>query len=110
VAANLATAAAGLFESQALVVTTLVMARPSVMARLAEKGMSIMFTIQGAFASYLEAEKRLGRVAPDADVDAVVLALLASAHHLCILHRESVSDPKIEVQRIAEVLVAGIGP
>jgi len=109
VATNLATAAAGLFDSRALAVATLVMARPSVMTRVhGHRHTPAMFTVQQVFVSYLEAEQRLGRVRPDADVETAVLALLATAHHLCIMHAGSVPDPLPAVRRVADLLVAAV--
>jgi len=109
VAANLATAAAGLFDSRALAVATLVMARPSVMTRVhGHRHTPAMFAVQQVFVSYLEAEQRLGRVRADADIETVVLALLSTAHHLCIMHSNSIPDPLPAVRRVADVLVTAI--
>jgi hypothetical protein len=67
--------------------------------------------LRRAFADYLAAEQRLGRVTPDADTDALATALIATIHHLLLLlsHTRK-ADPRRELRRVINALVAGITP
>jgi hypothetical protein len=73
---------------------------------LSERGGSVL---RRAVAEYLEAEKRLGRVRPDADTDALATALIATVHHLLLLHGRK-EDPRRDLRRIVTELGAGITP
>jgi AcrR family transcriptional regulator len=114
VAHNLTDAAASLFGSNALALTTVVMSRPSLAARIHEKanhaGSPKLPDLERIVATYLNAEKELGRVAADADTEAAALALLATAHHLFITHRTSTPDPHQRLRRVVDILIAGTVP
>jgi AcrR family transcriptional regulator len=91
VAGNLTEAA----TSMAPVITlmyNLVISRPSLARRLQEllHGSELsLLTLEGAFAGYLEAEKREGRVAAGVDAPALSIVLVGAVHHLLMTGRLS---------------------
>jgi AcrR family transcriptional regulator len=111
VAQNLAdTALAVAPEAAALM--NLVHARWSVAANLrrpAQGHGARLLELEQTFADYLEAERRLGRVAADADTTAVATALVGTLHQLAI---SSLNAPELEdqVRRVVNVIVRGILP
>lgn len=46
-----------------------------------------LHTIEAAFAAYLDAEKRLGWVAADADTQTLAFVVIAAVHHLFVTGR-----------------------
>jgi AcrR family transcriptional regulator len=106
VAENLAAAATDLFASEVATITTLVMTRPAVRARVHEGDHGSLLDLAPGFVAYLSAEQRLGRVDPAADLHAAVLALLSAAHQIFHL----IPEPRGELRRVAEVIAAGISP
>lgn len=82
---NLTDAASELFGSGALNVSALMGSRPVLFARVQEllndsdEGFD---RLQRSFANYLEAERKLGRVADDTDSQMQAFHLIASVHHL----------------------------
>jgi hypothetical protein len=64
--------------------------------------------IEAGFASYLEAEKHVGRIAADADTQTLALAVIGTVHHL--LSRGQAEDPDLhdQVGRIIKALLAGV--
>jgi AcrR family transcriptional regulator len=87
---NLTEAASAMAPALALMFN-LVMSRPSLAHRLqALVGAGdepSLLTVEGAFAAYLEAEKREGRVAPGVDAPALSIALVGAVHHLLMTGR-----------------------
>jgi AcrR family transcriptional regulator len=81
---NLADAAVALFGRSAITISSLVVSRPDVAQRLLEEGTAapVLHEIEAAFAEYLAAEQRLGRIAAGTDTRTLVFTVFASAHHL----------------------------
>jgi AcrR family transcriptional regulator len=117
VAGNLAAAGGALFESNLLSLLSLVTLRPGSIGKgpRRRKNQTEGSVLRRAFADYLAAEQRLGRVTPDADTDALATALIATIHHLLLLlllllsHTRK-ADPRRELRRVINALVAGITP
>jgi hypothetical protein len=65
--------------------------------------------LRRAFAEYLDAERRLGRVTRDADTDALATALIATIHHLLLTHSRK-HDPRRDLRRVINAVIAGITP
>jgi AcrR family transcriptional regulator len=90
VVGNLTEAASAMAPALTLMFN-LVMSRPSLAQRLrALAGAGdepSLVNLEGAFAAYLEAEKREGRVAPGVDTSALSIALVGAVHHLLMTGR-----------------------
>lgn len=87
VAANLIEGGRLFAGSPALAVVALIQTRPGIMTRLLaalEAGRPGLPAIEHAFAAYLEAEQKLGRVDPAADPRAVAVTLVGALHHAAV--------------------------
>ena len=86
VAGNLSEALLALFGpgSHVPVITGIVTSRPSLIPRLhqALEDTSAFSAIEGSLAAYIEAEQRLGRLAPSAGPATEAAILLGAVHHL----------------------------
>jgi len=113
VVGNLTDAALAVFGSNAPALISLVTSRPSLMLRLQQSvaaGAPNLQTIEEVFAAYLNAEKRLGRIAAAADTGILALALVGTIHHLFVTSHASGPDPRRRVRRIVAALVADVAP
>ena len=113
VAGNLTSAALALFGSNALALMNLAATRPQLAmavehATAADSGG--LGDVERHFAAYLDAEKKLGRIAPDADTQSHAFALLGSVHHLAMTNPAGLPDLPGRVRRIVTALVAGMRP
>ena len=66
--------------------------------------------VEEYFAAYLDAEKELGRIAPDTDTQTHAFALLGSVHHLAMTNPAGPPDLPDRIRRIVTALVAGMQP
>ncbi|MEW2356246.1 TetR/AcrR family transcriptional regulator [Spirillospora sp. NPDC029432] len=85
VAGNLAGALTALFGSVAVAIVALITFRDELRARLRETrpaGIPILTEATVMIADYLTAERDLGRLAPDADIDALAPTLIGAGHLL----------------------------
>jgi AcrR family transcriptional regulator len=85
VVANLTDASASLFGPGILASANLMMSRPSLSGPVREalgSGESVLRDVEAAFAAYLDAETRLGRIKPSADAEMLAFTLVGSVHHL----------------------------
>ena len=108
---NLADAALSVFGSDASHIATLVMARPGLMKQLEltnSPGMATFKSIEDAFMDYLNAEKRIGRIVPDADTRTIALTLVGTVHHLFMTGRGGHSDLRKQVRRVVRELMVGV--
>jgi AcrR family transcriptional regulator len=81
VAGNLTSALTGLFGSAAVAIVPLVISREGLRTRLRESwpaGVPVITQAAEIIADYLRAERDLGRVAADADVDTLAVMLIAT--------------------------------
>jgi hypothetical protein len=60
-------------------------------------------------ASYLSAERDLGRIAPEADVDTLAPTLIG-AGHLLFAGRDGLPPDAAEVRKVVAAVLAGAGP
>jgi AcrR family transcriptional regulator len=107
---NLADALTELFESIALGILGLVISRDALRARLRETtpfGLPVLTEAAGMLASYLAAERELGRIAADADVDTLAPTLIG-AGHLLFADREGVPPDAEAVRRTVATVVDGV--
>ncbi|MFL4497594.1 hypothetical protein ACJ6WD_41110 [Streptomyces sp. VTCC 41912] len=65
--------------------------------------------MQEAITDYLDAERRLGRLAPDTDTGAVALALVGTVHHLLMTGWAGAPDPRGQAERLVTMLVGPAG-
>lgn len=85
VAGNLTVALTALFSSVAVAIVGLVISRDELRARLRQvtpTGVPLLTEAAATVASYLAAERELGRIAADADVDTLAPTLIGAAHLL----------------------------
>lgn len=64
--------------------------------------------IERHFTTYLDAEKKLGRIGPGADTETLAFTLLGTAHHLVITRRDDAPGLQRQLQRIVAALVTGM--
>ncbi|MFC9161028.1 TetR/AcrR family transcriptional regulator [Streptomyces fungicidicus] len=110
VARNLEAVALALFDSGGPALSGLAMTRPAAALRIREalEGGAPGFTaIQEAITGYLQAERRLGRVAETVDPGTVALAVVGTAHHLLMTNWPGAPDPRPSMKRVVTALVAG---
>ncbi|MEV5977759.1 TetR/AcrR family transcriptional regulator [Streptomyces sp. NPDC052114] len=101
-----------LFGSVALAILGLVTARDTLRARLRATtpvGLPVLTEAGTALTAYLTAERDLGRLTPDADVDTLALTLIGSGH-LLFAGREGARPPADEVRRVVGTVLAGVLP
>jgi len=112
VTGNLTDATLTLFSSNALTLMNLVAARPDLGPAIehATPAGGGLGDVEKQFAAYLDAEKELGRIAPDTDTQTHAFALLGSVHHLAMTNPAGPPDLPDRIRRIVTALVAGMQP
>ncbi|GAA2796038.1 TetR family transcriptional regulator [Kitasatospora sp. CM 4170] len=109
VADHLTDALTGLFGSVAIAVVGLVTSRDELRARLREArptGVPVLTDAANAIAAYLVAERSLGRLAPDADVDVLAPTLIGAAH-LLFADRTGTPPEPDAVRKVVTTVLAG---
>ncbi len=112
VAGNLTGALTALFESVAVAIVALVTFRDELRARLRRAGRAGVPLLTEAvvmIASYLSAERDLGRIAADADVDTLAPTLIG-AGHLLFADRKGPRPEAGAVRKMVTTVIAGVGP
>jgi AcrR family transcriptional regulator len=107
VAGNLTEAALS-FGVKVPAMASLVVSRPALSVRLSQAlaaGAPGLDAIERAVASYLEAERRLRRLAPDADTEVMALMFVATVHHLWATQGADGPGFRDRVDRIAAALL-----
>lgn len=103
---NLAAAALTVFGSGATQIAALITSRPVLGTRvLTALGRQPFGEIQAAFASYLRAERELGRLTATADADTIAFTLVGAVHHLFFTASGTTPDPG----RVREIITAILG-
>ena len=112
VAANLSEALLTLFGpgSHVPVITGIVTSRPSLIPRLHQvlEDTSAFSAIEGSLAAYIEAEQRLGRLAPSAGPATETAILLGAVHHLVFTGQSAAPAFPVRVQEIVTAVIAGM--
>ncbi|WP_030945586.1 TetR/AcrR family transcriptional regulator [Streptomyces sp. NRRL S-646] len=109
VVGNLTGTLTDLFDAVAIAVVGLVITRDELRARLRAAGSSgipLMTEASAMLTGYLAAERDLGRIAVDADVDILAATLLGAAH-LLFADREAGPPDAAAVRRTVATVVAG---
>lgn len=112
VADRLTDALTDLFGSVAVAIVGLVTFRDGLRARLRRTtpaGVPVLTEATSMIASYLAAERALGRVAADADVDTLALTLIGTGH-LLFAGREGVPPEREEVRKVVTAVLAAAVP
>lgn len=108
VAGNLAGALMELFGSVAVGIVGFVISRDALLARLRQTtptGIPLLTEATSKIASYLTAERDLGRVSADADVGTLAPTLVG-AGHLLFADRKGVQPESDAVRRIVATIIA----
>jgi AcrR family transcriptional regulator len=112
VAWNLADTLSELFKSIALEIVGLVISRDELRRRLrgdGRNGVPVLTEAAGIIASYLFAEREIGRITLDADVDALAPALVGAGHLLFAGREGTVPEPEA-VHKMVEAVISGVTP
>lgn len=108
---NLTDALAALFDSVAVAIIGLIIARDELRARLRRArptgGVPILTEATAMLASYLSIERELGRIAADADVDSLAL-LLIGAGHLLFADRAGAPPETGAVHQVVATAIADV--
>ncbi|MGH3320076.1 MAG: TetR/AcrR family transcriptional regulator [Streptosporangiaceae bacterium] len=110
VAGNIADALTALFSSVAVAIVPLVTFRDELRARLRRSwpvGVPVLTEAATVIASYLAAERELGRIAADADVDTLAPTLIGAAH-LLFADREGGPPEAEAVRKVVTTVIAGV--
>ncbi|KAK1179647.1 TetR family transcriptional regulator [Streptomyces sp. NBS 14/10] len=110
VADNLTRALMELFESVAVAVVGLVISRDDLRARLRETrptaGLPVLTEAAAMVAGYLAAERDLGRIAADADLDTLAPTLIGAVH-LLFADRKGTPPEADAVRKVVTTVIAG---
>ncbi|MGW7518149.1 TetR family transcriptional regulator [Streptomyces sp. NPDC054796] len=107
VTGNLAGALTELFESVAVAIVALITSRDELRTRLRRTtptGVPVLTEATAMIAAYLTAERELGRLAADADIDALAPTLIG-AGHLLFADRESAAPDAAAVGKVVTTVV-----
>ncbi len=110
VADNLTAALATLFDSVALGILGLVTSRQDLLTRLRKTtptGVPVLTEATAMVASYLGAERDLGRIAADADIDTLAPMLIGTGH-LLFAGREGTAPQAEAVRKAVTTTIAGV--
>ena len=110
VAGNLTDALTALFGSVAVAIVALVTFRDELRARLRQAwpaGVPVLTEAAAMIASYLTAERDLGRIAADADVDTLAPTLIG-AGHLLFADRKGAPPEAEAVRKMVTTVIAGV--
>jgi AcrR family transcriptional regulator len=110
VADNLARVLTDLFGSVAVAIVGLVISRDELRARLRQvrpTGVPLLAEATAMIASYLAAERDLGRIAADADIDTLAPTLIGAAH-LLFADRKAAPPEAEAVRRVVTTVIAGV--
>ena len=110
VAGNLTGALTALFGSVAVAIVPLITFRDELRARLRQTwpaGVPVLTEAAVMIASYLSAERELGRIAADADVDTLAPTLIG-AGHLLFADRTAAPPEAGAVRKMVATVIAGV--
>jgi AcrR family transcriptional regulator len=113
VADNLTGSLMALFGSVAVAIVSLITFRDDLRARLREArpagGVPVLAEATAMIASYLAAERELGRIAADADVDTLAPTLIG-AGHLLFADRKDTPPEAGAVHKVVTTVIASVVP
>jgi AcrR family transcriptional regulator len=106
---NLSAALSALFGSVAVAIVPLITFRDELRARLRQTwpaGVPVLTEAVDIVASYLTAERDLGRISADADIDALAVTLIGAAH-LLFADRSTAPPDAADVRKAVSVVISG---
>jgi AcrR family transcriptional regulator len=112
VVGNLTGALTDLFGSVAVAIVALIISRDNLRARLRQArpaGVPLLAEATAMIASYLTAERDLGRLTADADVDTLAPMLIGTGH-LLFAGRDGVPPDAGAVGKVVATAIAGVAP
>ena len=107
---NLVAAVTDVFNSIAVHILALMIARDELRARIRvhrPRGFPVIAEATQMIAAYLDAERDLGRLSPDADVDMLALSLLGTSH-LDYAGSDGASPDEVAIRRVVTSVVGGV--
>jgi hypothetical protein len=110
VAGNLTGVLTDLFSSVAVAIVALITFRDDLRARLratTPRGVPLLTEAGAMIASYLTAERDLGRIAADADVGTLAPTLLGASHLLFADRAGAAPEPEA-VRKVVTTVIAGV--
>ena len=110
VAGNLTGALTDLFGSVAVAIVALIIFRDDLRARLRKTrptGIPLLTEAAAMIASYLAAERDLGRISADADIDTLAPTLIG-AEHLLFADRKGGPPEADAVHKVVTTVIAGV--
>jgi AcrR family transcriptional regulator len=110
VAGNVTNALMDLFESVAVALVALVIARDGLRARLRQPGggsIPVLTAAGAMLAAYLTAERDLGRIATDADIRTVAFTLIGAVHML-FTDPDGTTVQAQAVRKVVMTVIAGV--
>ncbi|GAA4573475.1 TetR/AcrR family transcriptional regulator [Planotetraspora kaengkrachanensis] len=110
VAGNLTDTLTDLFQSVAVAIVGLVTSRDDLRARLRQSrptGVPVLAEATAMIASYLAAERELGRIAADADVD-LLAPMLIGTGHLLFADRKGVPPEEGAVHKVVTTAIGSV--
>ncbi|HEU5032263.1 MAG TPA: TetR family transcriptional regulator [Spirillospora sp.] len=110
VTGNLAEALTSVFESVAVAIVALITSRDELRAKLRATrptGVPLASEATAMIASYLAAERELGRIAADADIDTLA-PMLVGAGHLVFADRTGPRPDAEAVRKVVTTTIAGV--
>ncbi|WP_101790877.1 TetR/AcrR family transcriptional regulator [Nonomuraea indica] len=111
VAGNLTGALTDLFDSVAVAIVSLVIFRDELRTRLRRtrptQGIPVLTEAAAMIASYLRDERDMGRIAADADVEALALSLIG-AGHLLFAGQEGAPPEMEAIDKVVTTVIADV--
>lgn len=110
VAGNVTGALTDLFATVAVAIVGLVTSRDELRARLRQatpSGIPVLTEATAMIAAYLTAERELGRITADADVDTIAPTLIG-AGHLLFADRKGAPPEAGAVRKVVTTVIAGV--
>jgi AcrR family transcriptional regulator len=112
VAENVVTALTELFDPVTVPLTSLLFFRDELRTRLRRggpaHGVPLLVEARAMLTGYLAAERELGRIAADADVDSLGLSLIGAAHLLFAGRRPHTQPDAGELQKLVQTIIADV--
>jgi AcrR family transcriptional regulator len=110
IAGNLSAVLTTVFRSVAVQIVALVISRDDLRARLrraGHAGVPILAEATAMIRNYLAAERGLGRIAADADIDTLAHMLIGTVHLLYAGHESGPPSPRA-VRRVVTTVMVGV--
>ena len=98
-----------LFDSVALGIVSLLIFRDDLLAKIRNvrpSGVPLLTDAASAVADYLRAERNIGRVGVDADIDVLAPTLIGAVHLLCADRSSRAPDP-VEIRHVVATVMSG---